>query len=82
MLTHATRRRSQQLIRFIIYIINPNLTRAGLLALGPTRSYTINSIRGLTLGRVLTLTHRYNAVRGHPVKVPVTLERKISSGGK
>ena len=30
---------------------------------------------------VLTLTHRYNAVRGVTGQAPITLERKIISGG-
>ena len=32
---------------------------------------------------VVLLTHRYNAVRGHRTgQSPITLERKIISGGK
>ena len=31
---------------------------------------------------VLTLTHGYNAVRGHRTEAPITLELKITSGGK
>ena len=44
---------------------------------------TITSIIGILVIVVLTLTHGYNAVRGHRTgQPPITLERKITSGGK